>query len=57
MYIDSSRFRFIETNTCLFFLKNVFMMFADFSMGETKEGERGGLFTRNNYGIRRCHLG
>jgi len=37
--------------------KNMFMMFADFSMGETKEGEKGGLFTRNDYGIRKCHLG
>jgi len=31
-------------------------MFADFSVGETKEGERGDLFTRHDYGIRRRHL-
>jgi len=33
------------------------MMFADFSMGKTKERERGGLFTRDDYGIRKCHFG
>jgi len=36
--------------------RNVLMMFADFSMGEMKEGERS-LFTRHDYGIRRCHWG
>jgi len=33
------------------------MMFADFSMGEAKEEERGGLFTRHDYGTKRCNLG
>jgi len=33
------------------------MIFADFSMGATKKEERGGLFTRHDYWIRRCHLG
>jgi len=37
--------------------KNVLLMFADFSMGERKEREREGMFTRHDYGIRRCYLG
>jgi len=37
--------------------KNVLIIFADFSMGETKEGERRGLFTRYDFGVRRYHLG
>jgi len=41
MYVVSLLFfHFIDTNTCLL-KKHVLMTFADFSMSETKEGERG----------------
>jgi len=60
MYIDSSCFYSFILSIVIhvnFEEKNVLLMFADFSMCETKEGERGDLFTRHDYEIRRCHLG
>jgi len=61
MYNDTSRFYSFILSILIhvyFEKKNVLMMFADFSMAETNEGDRDTImFTRYDYGIRRCHFG